>query len=141
MNASELMTREAVSVEPDTSLAEVWDIMRDLDIRHVPVVERGGVVGMVSDRDLARLNVAAVLATRGADALRRELAAPVAEVMSADVISIDTRTSLADAIDLLIVHKVGALPVVRPGTRELMGILSYIDVLMGMQTRLGEIDG
>jgi CBS domain-containing protein len=140
MNASELMTSEPVSVEPDASVAEVWDIMRDLDIRHVPVVDRGLLVGMVSDRDLARLNVAAILATQGADALRQELGAPVGRHMSTDVISIDTQTELADAIDLFIVRKIGALPVVRPGTRELIGILSYIDVLMAMQTRLGGVD-
>jgi len=47
---------------------------------------------------------------------------------------------LSEAIDLFIVRKIGALPVVRPGTRELIGILSYIDVLMATQTRLGEVD-
>lgn len=138
MNASELMTPNPVTVGLDASVAEVCVIMRELDIRHVPVVDRGDLVGIVSDRDLARLDVAAVLATQGADALRRELAAPIVEIMNADVISIDTESEVTDAVDLLIEHKVGALPVVRPDTRELVGILSYIDVLKALQTRLGE---
>lgn len=137
MIASELMTADPISVSPTASVAEVWDLMRDLNIRHVPVVERGTLVGMVSDRDL-RLDMAAILSADGADVLRQELATPAVKVMSPDVISVDTETELEDIVSLLIEQKVGALPVVRPGTREMVGILSYIDVLKAFQTALEE---
>jgi acetoin utilization protein AcuB len=138
MTVSELMTPNPVTVTPQASLADVWDLMRDLAIRHVPVLDRGALVGMVSDRDIARLDLTAVLTLDGAAALRDELARPVIRVMSADVISVETETELADAIALLIEHKVGALPVVRPDTRELVGILSYIDVLRAYQDSLAD---
>ncbi|HTY78319.1 MAG TPA: CBS domain-containing protein [Candidatus Bathyarchaeia archaeon] len=138
MIASEVMTRDPVSVGPGTSVAQVWNIMREMEIRHVPVVERGKLLGIVSDRDLARVDVAGILSTEGADALRQELATPVVRIMSADVISIDTDTELSDAVELLIEHKVGALPVVEPETRELRGILSYIDVLRALLELLEE---
>ncbi len=138
MTVSELMTPDPVTVAPQASLADVWDLMRDLAIRHVPVLDRGALVGMVSDRDIARLDLTAVLTLDGAAALRDELARPVVRVMSADVISVETETELADAIALLIEHKVGALPVVRPDTRELVGILSYIDVLRAYQDSLAD---
>jgi len=139
MTVSELMTPDPVTVTPQASLADVWDLMRDLAIRHVPVLDRGALVGMVSDRDIARLDLTAVLTLDGAAALRDELARPVIRVMSADVISVETETELADAIALLIEHKVGALPVVRPDTRELVGILSYIDVLRAYQGSLADV--
>ena len=41
-------------------------------------------------------------------------------------------------MDVLVEHKVGALPVVHPDTRELVGIISYVDVLRALQDRLGE---
>jgi len=138
MIASEVMTRDPVSVGPGTSVAQVWNIMREMEIRHVPVVEGGKLLGIVSDRDLARVDVAGILSTEGADALRQELATPVVRIMSADVISIDTDTELSDAVELLIEHKVGALPVVEPETRELRGILSYIDVLRALLELLEE---
>jgi CBS domain-containing protein len=37
-------------------------LMSELEIRHVPVVEDGALVGMLSDRDLARLDIARMLA-------------------------------------------------------------------------------
>jgi acetoin utilization protein AcuB len=140
MIAGDLMTPDPTTVIPEASVAEAWDLMRDLDIRHIPVVEGRTLVGMVSDRDLGRMNMAGILASDGADALREELATPVVKIMSADVISVDTETDLGEVVTLLIEHKVGALPIVSPGTRDVVGILSYIDVLKVLQSSLQDDD-
>jgi CBS domain-containing protein len=60
--------------------------------------------------------------------------------MSADVIWVDTEADLGDVVSLLIEHKVGALPIVSPGTRDVVGILSYIDVLKVLQLSLQDGD-
>lgn len=138
MNTHEMMTPNPITVSPKATLAEVWDLMREMEIRHVPVVESGALVGMLSDRDLARLDLTRVLAAEGAGALRRELSTPIADVMSGDVIVVEPETGLDDVLDLLIEHKVGALPVVEPDTREVVGILSYIDVLRALRELLEE---
>src|SRR5262245_25228499 len=56
MAVRDLMTPNPVTVTPQTTLAEVWDLMRELEIRHLPVVEDNSLIGMVSDRDLAHLD-------------------------------------------------------------------------------------
>ena len=140
MTAGDLMTRDPTIVVPEASVAEAWDLMRDLDIRHLPVVEGRTLVGMVSDRDFGRMDMASILASEGADALREELGTPVVKIMSADVIWVDTETDLGDVVSLLIEHKVGALPIVSPGTRDVVGILSYIDVLKVFQSSLRDDD-
>jgi acetoin utilization protein AcuB len=127
-----------MTVSPQTTIAEVWDLMREMEIRHVPVVENGTLVGMLSDRDLARLDLTSVLAVEGAGALRKELGMPVADVMSSDLIVVEPETEIGDVLDLLVEYKVGALPVVEPDTREIVGILSYIDVLRGLRDMLDE---
>jgi len=138
MTARELMTPNPVTVTVDESLADAWDLMRELDIRHVPVVQDGALVGMLSDRDLGHLDMARMAMGEGADALRRELARPIIDVMRSDVIFVEPETGLNDVITLLIEHKVGALPVVQPDTRDLLGIVSYIDVLRAIQDLLEE---
>jgi CBS domain-containing protein len=140
MIAADLMTPDPTTVIPEASVAEAWDLMRDLDIRHLPVVEGRTLVGMVSDRDFGRMDMAGILANAGADALREELATPVVKIMSADVIAVDTETDLDDVVSLLIEHKVGALPIVSPGTRDVVGILSYIDVLKVFESALRDDD-
>ncbi len=136
MTAGALMTAYPVTVTPQATIAEALDLMRDLDIRHVPVVDGGALVGMLSDRDLAYLNVGALLTDQGADALRRELATPVIKVMRSDVICVEPETELSDVVGLLIEHKIGAIPVIRPDTQAVVGIVSYIDVLRAVQDLL-----
>jgi CBS domain-containing protein len=140
MIAGDLMTPDPITVTPETSIAEVWDLMRLLHSRHVPVVEGETLVGIVSDRDLVRLDLTGLLPSEEADLLRQELAGPVAKIMSIDVVAVDTETDLFDVVGLLIEHRVGALPVVRPGTRDVVGILSYIDVLKVVQDALRDAE-
>lgn len=129
MIATQFMTPDPMTATPHASIAEVWDLMRLIDSRHVPIVEGEKLVGIVSDRDLARVDVARILRTAGAEALREELAAPVKSLMRTDLVTVDTETDLSVVATLLIEQKVGALPVVFPGTRQLAGIISYVDVL------------
>ena len=74
MIARDVMTANPLTVTPEASVAEVWDLMREVDVRHVPVTLGGALVGMLSDRDLARVGIARLLKIGGADALRQELA-------------------------------------------------------------------
>lgn len=134
MIATQFMTPDPMTATPDATIAEVWDLMRVLDSRHVPIVERGALVGIVSDRDLARIDVARILASAGAEALRQELASPIRHLMRTDLMTVDTDTDLTAVTTLLIEQKIGALPVVYPGTRELAGIISYVDVLKVVRT-------
>jgi acetoin utilization protein AcuB len=130
------MTLNPVTLTARASIAEAWDLMREMEIRHVPVVDGGMLVGMVSDRDLARVDVARVLMAGGAMGLEQELRTSIAKVMSTDVISVEPETELSEIVELLLESKVGALPVVEPDTRAVVGIVSYIDVLGALQDAL-----
>lgn len=133
MTARDVMTPRPATVTPHASVAEAWDLMRDLDVRHLPVVQGGELVGIVSDRDVARLDVARLLAAERGEALERELATPVVKVMSSDVVSVEPDTSLGDVIGLMVEHRIGAVPVVTPEGRGVVGIVSYVDVLAAVQ--------
>ena len=136
MIARDLMTPDPLTVSPQASIADVWDLMREVDVRHLPVVDAGVLVGMVSDRDVARVDLARLLKVEGAEALREELATPVVQIMSPDVIAVGPEAEIGEVIDLLIDHKIGAVPVVDEDTREVLGIISYVDVLRALQDRL-----
>jgi CBS domain-containing protein len=138
MIARDLMTPDPLTVTPQASIADVWDLMREVDVRHLPVVEAGVLVGMVSDRDVARVDLARLLKVEGTEALREELATPVVQLMSPDVIAVGPEAEIGEVIDLLIDHKIGAVAVVDEDTREVLGIISYVDVLRALQDRLEE---
>jgi acetoin utilization protein AcuB len=100
MTAQDLMTANPSTVTPKASIAEAWDLMRELDARHVPVVDGDVLVGMLSDRDIGSFDVGRLLTEEGADALRRRLARPVVQLMSSDVIAAEPETSMSELITL-----------------------------------------
>ena len=138
MIARDLMTPDPMAVSPQATITEAWEIMREAEIRHLPVIDDGVLVGMVSDRDLARLGFARLIAAEGADALRRELDTRVGTVMSPDVVGIEPETDVGEIVELLLEHKIGALPVVDRSTDTVVGIVSYVDVLRALRGTLGE---
>ena len=123
----EWMTKDPVTADPSTSIKAAWKLMQERRIRHLPVVEEGRLVGIVTDRDLRRVlpSPATSLEIHELHYLLDKLT--LAEVMTKDVITTTPFTAVADAARTLLRNRIGALPVVEGGT--LVGILSQTDVL------------
>jgi acetoin utilization protein AcuB len=132
------MTPDPVTVTVGASVADAAAILRDLEIRHLPVVDGGQLVGMISDRDLKGFDLLELLDVQDAGALRAQLATPVVRLMSTDLVFVEADTGLSDVVAAMIETKVGALPVIDPRTREVVGIVSYIDVLRAVLDSLEE---
>ena len=54
------------------------------------------------------------------------------------MISVEPETEVVEMISPLLEHKIGAVPVVEQGTREVLGIISYVDVLRALQDLVEE---
>lgn len=135
MSVTAIMSQTIVSVKPSTSVREAIRLIEDTEVRHLPVVgEEGELLGIVSDRDLREFRIPLMVEIdRFADADRDRteelLATPISEVMAADVVSVDSSETVESVIDAMLEYKIGAVPVVDRHTEELVGIVSYIDVL------------
>jgi acetoin utilization protein AcuB len=123
--AEEVMTRNPTTIRPSTTLAQALSILHELDVRHLPVVnEDQELVGMISDRDLRGMPF--TFTAEGKTQVPHD--APVADLMSSDVISVELESGIDEIIDLMIDEKVGAVPVV-DDRGLLVGIVSYVDLL------------
>jgi acetoin utilization protein AcuB len=130
LTAHDLMTRNPVSIQDTESLRVAFEVLATLDIRHLPVVDAAGeLVGMLSDRDLRGL----AHPFAEPDATARILSTKVASVMSNGPLAVDEEADAAEVIDLMIDHKIGALPVT-DDSGSLVGIVSYVDVLRALST-------
>lgn len=120
---AEHMTSEVVSLSPTASGDEAADLMREHGLRHLPVVDGGRLVGIVSDRDVRR------------EFGRGQLeGSAVRDWMSANPLTARPDERLSTAARTLASSRISALPVVRGG--ELVGILSATDVLGACAGRL-----
>jgi acetoin utilization protein AcuB len=113
-----VMTRDVVVVAPTASAAAARRMMRRRGIRHLPVVDGGHLVGVLSDRDLLR-----------ADALPPE-PAPITcgEVMTPAPVTCPPDASVGRVAELMLQHKIDSVPVVGLDGR-LVGLVTSTDLL------------
>ncbi len=124
---AEIMTTDVVTVEPQNSIATAIRLMRQGQLRRLPVVEDGALVGIVTSGDLRRITgLASILKDPSQDNFLWHHI-PVANVMTRDPISLSPDTPIAEAARLLVEHKIGGLPIVAGG--RLVGIITTSDLL------------
>lgn len=127
MLVQDVMQTTVVTITPKTRLPEAMRLVRQRGIRHLPVVENGDLVGIVSDRDLKRAmaSPATSLDVRELNYLLDRLS--VAEIMTRAVVTIAPMFPVEEAARLMVEEKISALPVTEGG--RLVGIVTETDVL------------
>src|SRR3712207_702128 len=125
------MTPEVVTLSPLTTAAEALVLCREKGIRHLPVMEEGRLVGMVSDRDLRSATPALGDPARG-EALQK---IRVWGVMLRDVLTAHPEDPIEQAANTMREKKIGCLPVLEAG--ELAGILTSSDVMEALVYLIG----
>ena len=131
MRVEDLMTKKVYTVEPQDMIDRVFFLIHYEKVRHLPVVEKGKVVGIVSDRDLYKAHGPKSNSYSSAAAGTPErpvLPKQVAHIMHRGVITVQTDTYASKAASLMAENKIGALPVV-DNKNKLVGILSATDIL------------
>ncbi len=130
MLVKDLMSRQVVTIGTSDSCLEAVARMHQARVRHLPVVNREGMlVGIVTDRDLRHhLFSPHVYKDLGSISMDTVLkAVPVAEIMSTQVITVVPEDDLMDAARFMLEEKVGSLPVVENG--RAVGIITETDLL------------
>lgn len=115
------MTRHVTVIPESLSVGNAWRIMQERHIRHLPVVNGGKLVGIISDRDLLR---------HGHPAPDGELTFTngcVADIMTLCPIVCPPDASVSNAARLMTEKKIDALPIVSSG--KLVGLLTSTDLL------------
>lgn len=130
MKVRELMSEGVTTIEDGLTCHDAVERMMRRRVRHLAVVDkRGGVSGVVTDRDLRHYlfdpRVLKQVGNIPVEALLKGV--PVAHVMSAPAITIDADEPLESATRLMLDRKIGSLPVLDHG--RLVGILTETDVL------------
>ena len=127
MTVDALMSRDVVTVSPDTVLMDIRKMLHERGFHHLLVVEGDALAGIISDRDVLR-ELSPFLDTPSESARDvRSLGRPAAEIMHANPMTVAPDTPAPDAATRLLKHSVSALPVVDDGA--LVGIVTTRDLL------------
>ena len=141
MKARDVMTSFVVTVGPDTSLLAAGELMLRHDISGLAVVDKEArLVGIITERDFLRPTGSGpdykrprwfqVVAGQAKAVFNRQSQRKVADVMTANPVTITEDTSLDEAVRLMDHHCIHRLPVMRGA--KLVGIISRADLLRAL---------
>jgi acetoin utilization protein AcuB len=116
MNVESWMITDLVTIGREAGIRDALTIMKKYSVRHLPVLEEGRFVGLVTSGDLKQAILASMLETL-----------KVGDVMLQDPYTITRDTSLEKAAAIIYEKNIGCLPVVEDGKIE--GILTIKDIL------------
>jgi CBS domain-containing protein len=125
----QLMTSDPCSIDVDKSVTYAAKMMRDEDVGLAPIVEGERLVGTVTDRDI----VLRVIAEG-----KNPESTMVREIASTDLVTVEPKQELDEALRLMAKHQVRRLPVVEGG--RLVGVVAQADVArQADDSRTGEL--
>jgi len=126
MFVSDWMTKKVFTVEPDDYLADATFIMREKQIKHIPVLKNGRLKGIISDRDIKEFSPSKAT-TLDIYELHYLLAKTrIREIMKTKVVTTTPDTPVEEAALALLDHTIGCLPVMEG--EGLAGIISDRDI-------------
>ena len=151
LTAKDIMTKDVVTVTPDTTIEKLAGLLVSNQISGAPVVDANGALfGMVTENDLIsqnkRLHIPTVVSFLGAaiylesskkfaEEVRRVTATKVADICSKMVITIFEETTLTDIATIMDEKKVHVLPVLKDG--KVVGIVGKRDVVKAVAQQAG----
>jgi len=143
MLAREIMNKEVITIQEDSSIEEVARILTENNISGAPVINKNGkIVGMVTEGDLlhketnprvpAFLSIlGSFIYVSGVERYRedfKKLAATItSEIMTTELITVSGDVEIDDVADLMIEHNIKRVPVVEKDT--IIGIISRADII------------
>ena len=127
MRVEKYMSLVPITIRDDTVYWKAFDIMKEKDLHHIPVVnESNAVVGLITRRDL---QIAAMHF--------KEAQVEVSEVMHSPVVTISPGELLSEAAKQMIDNRIGGLPVLDTNG-QIVGILTETDLLRALIDQLGK---
>lgn len=121
------MTRNVVTITSETSLPEAHRLMSDHQIRRLPVLDKGRLVGIVTRGDVreAEPSDASTLSIWEMNYLLAKL--KVKKIMTHEPITIQADNTIGEAAQLMLENKISGLPVV-DDTGHIIGIITESDI-------------
>jgi CBS domain-containing protein len=135
----EIMSSPAITVGPETTLPAANALMKEKQIRHLPVVEKGRLVGIVSRGDLREASISASINADQYELHFMLNRLTVGKLMTRKVRTVTPDALVVDAAEVMTGHKIAGLPVV-DAAGALVGIVTESDLLKMLVRKLHETE-
>jgi acetoin utilization protein AcuB len=127
MLVGDIMERTVITAAPGATMPEVLRLLDRRGVRHLPVVQDGALVGIISDRDVKAVMVSGLVGAGSGSGGAAPAARTAADIMTRNVITIGPMFTVEEAARIMVSERISALPVVHEG--RLVGIATETDLL------------
>lgn len=134
------MTKNPITVVPETKIDEAANLMKTRDFRRLPVVENGKLVGFISDRDIMRVapSPATTLSRYEINSLLAKI--EVKDIMQKSVIAVSVDATLEEAALLMYKNRIGGMPVIS-SVGAVVGVITETDIFKAFVDVMGLAEG
>jgi CBS domain-containing protein len=123
----EIMMGSPVTLKPDDTLDLANNVISLGRIRHIPVVEEGRLVGIISEHDLLGTASSRVFGLKQKTKSALLKSVRIKDVMKKRVVTVEPDTTIKDAAHVMANKKIGCVPVVSAGA--LVGLVTTTNIL------------
>jgi acetoin utilization protein AcuB len=106
------MNPNVITVDADDSMLDATKILKEHNIRHLPVLEKGKLVGVITDRDLKRASPSDATTLEAHELLYLIATIKVREIMTKNPITVPYNYTIEEAAEILLQAKISGMPVV-----------------------------
>ncbi|MCK4730431.1 MAG: CBS domain-containing protein [Candidatus Aenigmarchaeota archaeon] len=126
LRVRDAMTTELAQVLPNTTIQSAAKKMEEFRVANVLVIDKGKLIGMVSERDITRKAVAKNKCSK----------TKVKDIMESPVKYVSPDEDLLHASDKMLMNKIRRLPVIDLEKKEVIGIITMKDIMSVLPTFL-----
>ena len=138
VHVRDIMTSPVICVDSLTTVTEAQALMKEHNIRRVPVIDDGALVGMLTQGDVRGALPSEVTTLNRAEQEYLVKQLKVDRVMTRNLIVASPEMSLADAARLMVHYKIGGLPVVVEG--KVVGMVTESDIFGIIVAMIDKLD-
>jgi acetoin utilization protein AcuB len=129
------MKANPITVGPLDSFRHAMNLIRQRGIRHLPVMEGGRLVGIVTDRDVRQASPSAATSLEIHELHYLLEKITIRDIMTSEVVTATPEMPIEAAARLMLTHRIGCLPVLRE--MALVGIITETDILSAFVEVMG----
>lgn len=121
------MSRDIISVGPEDSMMNAVNLLREHGIRMLPVLKRGKLVGVVTDRDIKRASASDATTLEIHELMYLISRVKIRDIMTGNVVTVPENYTVEETAEILLENKISGAPVVdENGT--VTGVITQTDL-------------
>ena len=130
------MSRKVIFADVNDSMIEAIRLLKENNIRMLPVMKKGKLVGIITDRDLKRASASDATSLEVHELLYLLLGIKVKEIMTKDPITVPFDYTVEETAEILLENKISGVPVV-DDQNQVVGIITQDDLFRVLMALTG----